>query len=990
MARFMAWIVIGFVLGAGLAGGPAAQDGPRNWARDARITSDSEYSDEYRAAFVADGIIPPKGTRTGVGEEWAVQGATHAEGARLTFTWPSPVTVAEIVYYGRTSFAVECWNDYEVFVDGAAAPVVGGHLQPGHGPQRITLPSPTPARALTIAFLSAHGGLNPGAAEVQIFSEPPTAAFLGTFEPLPAFRPGEPTDGIPASPVPESAALAAALEAGELGFSQLLVVQRHAYSISHVYTYHAEGFVPGGGIHLFTPGPRGGVLREIFAAGGGEVMDARLSFDGREVLFSHKETDGPPGEQDARNRSRGPDPDPATKYQIYRMNVDGSGLRRLTSGPSNNFNPCWLPDGGIAFLSDRKESFAYCFVTTSPLLYRMDAEGRNVTRLSHGYLNDFTPSVLNDGRLVYSRWEYVDRPAIPIQGLWTMRPDGTGVTGLYGNRVLEPGTFMEARSIGDSRRILCVLTAHNGSCRGAIGVIDPARGANAQDAIRNVTPEIPIGRVDHGNGNYLVNRGPYDSPFPLDEQHFLVSRAGTVLLRDYEGTEQVTLLAPRDGMGFHSAQPLRAVPAPPTLASVLPEDSEPWASVFVADVYDGLGSGVERGEIAEICVVEEIEKSRWAPLYGQVPTCTQYAANSAFGYQFPLVSCGATYAPKKVWGYADVEEDGSASFEVPSGVPLYVLALDAEGRAVQRMRTFVHFQPGERRSCVGCHADPSQTAARADSARGLAAQRAPHALRAPEWGRVNFSYPDIVQPVLDEHCVRCHHVRDAQGGVDLSGDKTDFFNVSYDVLARTGTHGAWHPETHDLADLAAVGESPFVKWISSINGAEANILMIEPRTWGSPASVLADLVLRGHPDDEGVPRVDVDRASKRRLLAWMDLNVPYYDNSVSNHYDRMGCRRLLPPDLDAVLQDVQARRCIDCHAAGIPRSFYTRVTNVEENPFLSAPLAEAAGGRGLCGPVFQTRDDPDYQAILRTFAPIHALLEERPRLDMPGAVLVSR
>jgi len=790
--------------------------------------------------------------------------------------------------------------------------------------------------------------------------------------------------------VPESSVLAAAVTRGELGFTRLLVVQRHEYRISHVYTYHAEGFVPGGGIHVFTPGEDGGELREIFDAGDGEVMDARLSFDGREVLFSYKETDGTPGEQDARNRTCGPDPDPATKYQIYRMNVDGSGLRRVTSGASNNFNPCWLPDGGIAFLSDRKESFAYCFVTTSPLLYRMDEDGENVTRLSHGYLNDFTPSVLDDGRIVYSRWEYVDRPAIPIQSLWTIRPDGTGVSGLFGNRVLEPGTFMEARSIGDTGKILCVLTAHNGSCRGAIGIIDPARGSNAQDAIRNVTPEISIGRVDRGNGNHLQNRGPYESPFPLDERYFLVSRRGAVILRDYDGTEQTTLLEPRAGMGFYSPQPLRAVEVPPALPSALPEEAGSWANVFVADVYDGLGPGVERGEVAEICVVEEIEKSNWAPLYDQVPTCTQYAANSAFGFQFPLVSCGATYAPKKIWGHADVEEDGSASFEVPSGIPVYFLALDEEGRAIQRMRTFVHFQPGEQRSCVGCHADPNHAVPRAETARLAAAGRAPQTLRAPEWGRVNFSYPDIVQPVLDEHCVGCHDARHEQGGVDLSGDKTDFFSVSYDVLARTGTHGAWHPETHGLANLDAVGRSPYVRWISSINGAEANILMIEPRTWGAAASAVADLVRSGHPDDEGKPRVAMDRDSRRRLFAWMDLNVPYYDNADSNHYDRMGCRRLLPPELDVVLREVQARRCVDCHAEGVPRRFYTRITNVEENTFLSAPLAEAAGGRGICGSVFLSREDPDYQAILRTFDSIRALVEERPRLDMPGAELVAR
>ncbi len=154
------------------------------------------------------------------------------------------------------------------------------------------------------------------------------------------------------------------------------------------------------------------------------------------------------------------------------MNVDGSGLTALSDSKSNNVNPCWLPDGHIAFLSDRKPAFAYCFVSTSPTLYRMDRNGESVKRISANYLNDFTPHVMDDGRIIYSRWEYVDRPAIPIQGLWSINPDGTGLSAVFGNRVITPGTFMEARPIPGTRNILCVLTCHNGPCRGAIGIID--------------------------------------------------------------------------------------------------------------------------------------------------------------------------------------------------------------------------------------------------------------------------------------------------------------------------------------------------------------------------------------------------------------------------------------------------------------------------------------------------------------------------------------
>ncbi len=379
----------------------------------------------------------------------------------------------------------------------------------------------------------------------------------------------------------------------------------------------------------------------------------------------------------------------------------------------------------------------------------------------------------------------------------------------------------------------------------------------------------------------------------------------------------------------------------------------------------------------------------WSPLIDQVPTITQFAATSAFGYQFPLVSCGATYAAKKIWGYAQVEKDGSAHFEVPTGVPIYFLALDAEGRAVQRMRSFTHFQPGERQSCVGCHADRNYAMARTSS-RPVAALRKPDKLQPPEWGCEHFDYSKVVQPVLDKHCVKCHNSREHPKEIDLSGDKTDFFNVSYDILARKGSWGQWRPDVkgyNGTKDNMKKATSPYTAWIPSINGTEENILMIKPRTWGSPASLLAEIVLSGHPDKDGKARVDVDEAGKRRLMAWMDLNVPYYSDSKSNYTDRMGCRRLLPPKLGTVLADIGKRRCASCHEGGkIPRKFYTRITNIEENDFLSAPLAKIAGGTQACGTVvFKDKNDPDYQKILAEFAPITKMIKDVPRLDMPGA-----
>jgi len=307
------------------------------------------------------------------------------------------------------------------------------------------------------------------------------------------------------------------------------------------------------------------------------------------------------------------------------------------------------------------------------------------------------------------------------------------------------------------------------------------------------------------------------------------------------------------------------------------------------------------------------------------------------------------------------------------------------------MRSFTRLMPGEVQGCVGCQAVRNSATPRLSGQSPLAL--APQELREPEWGVKGFSYPEVVQPVLDRHCVACHNEREQPGGVDLSGDMTDFFNVSYDILCRTGTqvqdNWAWNGSPSGAPYDHVRGMSPYVEWIWTINGAGHNTHEIAPRRFGSPASKLAEIIRGGHPDEVGVPRVDVPDEDRRRVYLWMDLNIPYYGTSSSNHLAAIGSRRMLPPDLDTVLEDVASRRCADCHAGGVPRKFYTRVMNPERNSFLLAPLALQAGGTQQCGePVFASPSDPDYQKILRTFDPVHALLRERPRADMENFELM--
>ena len=157
---------------------------------------------------------------------------------------------------------------------------------------------------------------------------------------------------------------------------------------------------------------------------------------------------------------------------------------------------------------------------------------------------------------------------------------------------------------------------------------------------------------------------------------------------------------------------------------------------------------------------------------------------------------------------------------------------------------------------IACKASPSRV--------GVAAVSQPSELQPPEWGVRGFDYSAIVQPVLDQYCAGCHNPIDPPQRVDLTGGKTDFFNVSYECLARENQGGRGSPVRQLDSHL---------QWPGMEHPGD------QPKTWGSPRSRLAELVMNGHPDKTRKPRYDMDDRSRRRIFAWIDLNVPYYGSS---------------------------------------------------------------------------------------------------------------
>jgi len=1002
--------VVLFFLSCLLLGSLQANDniGNENRAPQATVSANSEYSNQYLARFAVNGVIPQQGSGSAdLSNSWCVRNDVANNYGEFTLEWAQPIDVAEIIYWGRTSwFVSECWKDYKVFLDDKPEPVAMGTFAMKHGPQPIALPKQS-VKKIKLVFLNAYGGPNPGAAEIMVFSDPLTP---------------EQRKKLSGDNTPDTIAEIDPQTRDDLlhGLDKFIAIKRHEINASHVYTYHYEAFRAGGGLYLFdvetlknNPHDEGKLLVDSPT---GQILGADLSYDGNTVLFSWRRQESEP-------------------YHLWTVNVDGTELTPLTDGPWHNYDACWLPDGDIAFLSTRSPQFAYCWDAPVGILHRMRPDGSRLIRLSDNYLNDFTPTVLEDGRIIYCRWEYVDRPAIPIQSLWTIHPDGTNLNVYYGNRTLSPATFMEARQIPGTSLVVCTMTGHNGPTRGAVGILDRRFGVNEQEAIQNITPEIPVGKVHEGDGNSWAVQ-TYSGPYPLDSERFLVSARGPIIVRTFELNatgnrplqDAVLLPAPANGMQYFCATPVRPRYKPNVISGGTGATDmgmhKPYATIFLQDVYQGLGSEVKRGEVASLRIVREMQKTvRIDPRF------------RSFGFQFPVISCGATYAGKMILGDVPVAEDGSAYFKIGMGAtraadgygtlfqrneahdipinapttgPIYFIGLDHEGRAIQRMRSFTHLMPGEQQSCIGCHESRlSAPISRPQLSRMTSQEPATPVL--PHWADANLFTPDradfspgfdyvrIVQPVWDRYCIECHHPHHAPKGIDLTGGFTDYFNVSYEVLAseKQGRNG-----------------SPYVSWIPTYNGHEQNILQIDPKRWGSFNSPLVELIRSGHPDAEGNPRFDMDDESRRKVYAWIDLNVPYYASSETSHPEALGNRRIYPPTLDTVLNEVAARRCTECHEKGnverrnwthrtqnqfwypqensdgiVPRRPWVRITEPELNPFLLAPLAKSAGGTEQCGrAIFADTNDPDYRKILEVFTPIIESLQHTTRIDMPGGL----
>ena len=495
----------------------------------------------------------------------------------------------------------------------------------------------------------------------------------------------------------------------------------------------------------------------------GIVRDPDVSFNGRKILFSMR-----------RNRS--------DDYHLYEINADGSSLCQLTFGAGlSDVNPIYLPDGRICFTSTREPKYCMCNRHIMGNLHTMDGDGANVQQIGHDTLHEGHPSLMPDGRILYDRWEYVDRNFGDAQGVWTVNPDGTNHAIHWKNNTNSPGAVLDAAHSG-SERFVCVF----GSCHdrpwGALAIVDRRLGLDLEKPVVRTWPADAIDLV--GQGNYdTFTRVPlkFEDPYPLSDKYFLCSRmtgVGEEMAIYLVNTFGNTVPLHAEHPGCFDPMPVASRDRPPVIPSRT-DLSKAEGSFFISDVYRGAGmQRIERGTIQRLRVVESPEKRFW----------TGPAWDGGTGTQAPGMAWD-DFSNKRILGTVPVAADGSAYFTVPADTFVYFQLLDARGRMVQSMRSGTIVRPGETRGCAGCHEDRRTSTL----ATAIAPARPPRrAAWNPGTARRGSSATRPRSSRSSTDTARCHdYGKKAGKKLNLAGDLGVVFNTPYVELRSKEVWSTW-------------------------------------------------------------------------------------------------------------------------------------------------------------------------------------------------------
>ncbi len=614
---------------------------------------------------------------------------------------------------------------------------------------------------------------------------------------------------------------------------RVLFVKRQAYEPSHNYSdfFDPQG-EPGGGVCVLNiPRAEGRMvpgqakLTTLFDSRNGVARDPALSYDARTVWFGYRTTK-------------------KDYFHLWRMNVDGSDARQVTDGPFYDYYPCPLPDGGVGFMTTRCKERYLCWRPQAFVLFRMEADGSQIRPLSYANVSEWSPTVMLDGRLLWTRSEYLDKGANFGHTLWAIHPDGSRPELIFGNNTTN--CYVNGREVPGTSEIVCTLISHGGDLNGPIALINPQQGRFNPKAITSITPDVPP-QYDMT----WLRQNCFRDPCPVSRDLFLCSHAPAeqfgLYVIDRWGNREVIYFDP--AMGSMAPMPLRPTPAPPVLSPTLAADetNAGQGQFVMADVYRGLEPKVKRGQVKYLRVCQEVRADLRQLAGGDYqqdhePFMDWYATPV---HKVSGPNGWPSYVAKGVLGLVPVEADGSASFVAPAGKVIYFQALDENYNELQRMRSVVQLHAGETRGCIGCHEDRN-SAPPISGPIPLALQRPPSQLQPPPWGAGAFAYEKVVQPVWDAKCVSCHNAKD-KDRINLAGTLDgDGVPASYRTLIERG-------------------------WVHYFDwGYGQRHYKAEPLAFGTVKSRLFKVLEAGH------YQVSLTAEEGQRVKTWIDLNCPLW------------------------------------------------------------------------------------------------------------------
>ena len=379
---------------------------------------------------------------------------------------------------------------------------------------------------------------------------------------------------------------------------------------------------------------------------------------------------------------------------LYELDVSTGKTKQLSPDTKDHFiDSCYLPDGNIVVMSTAIMTALPCENGNHLLsnMYLLNPETGKMRQLGIDQENSYHAFVQQDGRVGYVRYEYTDAAHYYSRILMGMNPDGSNQRETYGSNSVWPTTMYYPQQIpGKPNLYSMVIGGHHGpSHMGRLALFDVQKGRREADGavqfIGAKNEDIKAEMVDMLYANHFPK---HMYSIPLDAEYYLTvlkpsaQKAWGLYLVDRFDNQ--TLIYEPEGEMIAWPQILKKQKMPPVIPSRIDETSKN-STIYIQDIYEGPGlHGITRGRVKELAI--------YAFHYG-------YRNRASHGY----IGVESGWDARYLLGIVPVNEDGSAMFKVPAMMPISFLALDENGAALQKMRSWMNPQPGEVLSCVGCH-----------------------------------------------------------------------------------------------------------------------------------------------------------------------------------------------------------------------------------------------------------------------------------------------